>query len=510
MAHAKRYLALGSLLAVVLVILFACGGGGGGGGGATFGLLGTVTDATQTAVSGATVTVYDDVGAAVTSGTTDAAGRFGFNLDAGTYIVSAELAPAYFPAGRSVTLVTGRSTVADLNLSSTRDRASQTILSTDVDSTVGAAVLSGTFIGGADRATLTIAADILETAPAIPYAGIATVYVTPVDTTRMNSGFADYQFAFPVAFGDPVPAGFLLKVYAAAGVAVVDDAGAELTTPVSAPPLVNPMVLSMPIPADPPSLRVDALASVPLWKFDPALNMWSEAGTATRNVDAYEAEIAEGGLYAAGVTATATAVTGTLQFSDAATVAGGVTVMAAATDATYRNVTTTDENGMFSVLVEDAMQADLEFIHYGSGVQQTDGMASVAPGALGTIVLADIDPSSDAMINMSGNSSTGFIPASGRIYVADTDLDTAEIADVVFVGSLNNPLYGGVATLTIDSGKSGDTLINGAMDNSVRIDDSFPMTITVQTVGGDNATITVTDVSPNGVTWDVTMRSSFQ
>ena len=100
-----------------------------------------------------------------------------------------------------------------------------------------------------------VAADSLVTALAAPYAGMATVYLAPVDTTRMNSGFADYEFAFLLAIGEPVPDTSVLKVYAAAGVAVVDDLGAALTTPLSAPPLVTPMIISMPIPAAPKPYR---------------------------------------------------------------------------------------------------------------------------------------------------------------------------------------------------------------------------------------------------------------
>ncbi len=532
MVHSKRYLAVGSLFTAVLLVLFACGGGGSGGGGGGGGvvagnLLGTVTDATQMAVSGATVTVYDNTGAVpvvVSTATTDAAGRYSFNITTmGSYNVSAEKAPAFFPAGRPVTLVTSRTTVADLNLSSTRDRASQLVKSTAVDSTAGATVQSGTYIGGADRASVTIAADSLETAPAVPYSGTATVYVSPVDTTRMNSGFADHVVVLPLAFGDPVPVGSVLKVYAAAGVAVVDAGGTALTTDVAAP-----MTLSMPIPANPASLRINATSPVTLWKYDATVDGWFDAGTATRTADAYDADITEGGLYVAGETAPATVVFGTLQYSDA-TVAGGVTVIASATDETYRNVTTTAADGTFSVLVEAGMQADLEFVKWGAGVQQTVNETVdlfSEPANRGTIVMANVDSTGDAILRLNDSTSTGFIPSSGHLYDAPAALNIAEIADVVFVASTVDPEFNFEQTLTLDAGGGGYPLVlpldftqiklssSPAFDPAVtriRIDGATPVTINVRTVNGHTATITISDATLDaGNVWTVTFSSSFQ
>lgn len=532
MAHSKRYLAVGSLFAVVLTILFACGGGGGGGGGLSGNLLGTVTDATQMAVDGATVTVYDDTGVVtvvVSTTTTDAAGRYAFNITTmGNYLVSAEMAPAFFPAGRSVTLVANRNTVADLNLSSTRDRASQEVQSTDVVSTVGATVESSTYLGGTDRASIDIAAASLETVPAVPFIGTAVVYLTPVDTTEIDSGFTDYQNVLVVGLGDPVPTGSVLKVYAAAGVAVVDGVGSALTADVA-----TPMTLSMPIPADPTTLRDDAPASVPLWKYDPTQARWEETDglTATRDLvdtEFYNADITEGGLYAAGEVALATAVTGTLQYNDAATAAGGVTVIASGVDATYRSVTTTDDNGFFSVPVEDLMQTEIEFVSMGLGVQRTDSVLAVAPAALGTIVMADISSSGEVVLHLNDTSSTGFIPASGRIYVdPDSVFYTADIADVVFVASTSDSDFGGT-TLTLDVGVGGyplvDRLLNpldatqiklsgaAAFDPAVtriRIDGATPISINVQTVDKHSATITINSAILSAGVWTVTMSSSF-
>jgi hypothetical protein len=511
MAHAKRYLTVGSLFAVVLMVLFACGGGGGGGGGLDGNLLGTVTDATQMAVEGATVTLYDDTGTGtvVATTTTDAAGRYAFKITTmDNYLVSAEMAPAFFPAGRPVTLVANKTIVADLNLSSTRDRATQTILSTPVVGTVGGTVLSFNFLG-AGQASLEIAADSLE-ASGVTYPGTATVYLTPVDTTRMNSGFANYQFVLPAALGESVPDDMILKIYAAAGVAVVDNLGSALTTPLSAPPLVDPMILSFPIPADPSSLRTDApvgVDAVLLWKYDPVSDSWSEAGTASRTLvtDPYTAEIAEGGLYAAGVVAAATPVTGMLQYGDSAP-AGGVSVRATAADATYRNVTTTDDTGAFSVLVENGMLADIEFTSWVFGVQQTDVSTGAVGPDIGTFVMADIYLSTAATLRLNDGISTGFIPASGRIYVdPDSDLNTAEIADVVFVADT----VGG-DVLTVQSGKDGDTLLNGVDFASIDIGNAGEVTITVQTVDGQSATLTVDatrNIGDDG--WDMTLSSSF-
>jgi hypothetical protein len=512
MAHSKRYLAVGSLFAVVLLVLFACGGGGGGaggGGGLDGNLFGAVTDATQTAVVGATVTVYDNTGTGtvVATTTTDEAGRYAFNIATmDDYLVSAEMAPAFFPAGRTVTLVTGAKTVADINLASTRDRGSQLtrppLGADEIDSTVESTVMSWTNLDP-DMASITVPANSLVPAPT---ADTAIAYIAPVDTVDMDSGFADWQTAFVVAVGDPVLPNNVLKVYAATGLAIVDSGDESALTANS------DMTLSMPIPSDPPNLRTDAPAvSTTLWKYEANTGRWLEAGTtgtADRVGDAFEAAITEGGLYAAGEVAAATPVIGILQYSDGPA-AGGVTVIAKAVDSTYRSVTTTDDTGAFSVLVESGMQAEIEFISMGSGVQRTDSVSidlGADPENIGTIVMADIDSAGTAVLSLADLSSTGFIPASGRIYVdPDSDLRTAEIADVVFVA---DTVGGNV--LTLQSGKNGATLLNGLTD-PVTIGGVGNVTINVQTIDGHSATLTVNatrNAGNNG--WDMTLTSSFQ
>jgi|GEM_PF-2083310 len=535
------------LFVVMLFVagLSACGGGGGGSyvpPPATK-VGGTVTDTTLAPVAGATVEVIGTT----RSKTTDSAGRYSFaGMMPGKEYTLKITGPdaSCFPTFARATLTAYHPTMLDVYLTRAGDNPVPT-----VDAAAGGSVTSTAFIGGAQTATINLAANELANGDGTPYAGNAGVYIAPVDVGKLGYGLATYQVNLDNVFAAITASSTIYELYGSAAFRVVDGASNDLG-------LVSPSTstLEIPIPASPADLRANAPSTATMIYLDETTGSWVEDGNATldASLTSYTGIVSRPGIWRAVLThdfTTLTEITGQATFNDGSA-ASGVTVYVNGVDYAYQNQTTTDANGNFASLVKNTGTVNVRFVVAANGAQWTHDVELVDPTAadVGALQLPFAPPvrggvatqtvlvdNRDTAVSPSNAPDVmGYILGSGRTVYDPaelTDVTAVNVADFSFVANQFD-IGSGLISLTPTESGSGIQVVAGQTFETLTTAPAsgyilpptpfavnlepgtatFPILIAVQTAQGNFAKVSidsVTSMNAQNNLWQITFRHAF-
>jgi len=515
MEKTTRFLVTLSLFTFMLLILSACGGGGGDGAPpaivpppvtdpavpppepppepplAPLSVSGSVTDSDRAPVNGATVTIYNSTGTAVTSVYSNAAGLYEVRgLPSGLYTLSASGPLGTFPTELfNLDLTSGSAPTVDIYLPSTsaatetppgslvymQDDMANIAMHTELD--LSASTLIGTLTG---------------------------VNLKPINVREFGTGEAAEVFSLAVD-----PADYITIWHASAAFELI---GASLDTSGLAAILQLPVAtVAQPfVPDTAPLYRLDVASMTWLQvDADPSTTMVTDDATLDSSDAFYTADLFAGGLYRVGeVSSDTVAITGRVTYDNGSSIPGA-TVYINGTDYGYQQVVTTASGGTFSghILGNAGLpKYAVTACKKQGGVQictvsNLDQDTSSVTVDLGDFMLPLTAGASTVTLTVGDGTNIGINAASGRIYTAASDV--SNYADVGIGVSTFGDADGYVQVFSPEAPAG---TVNGGVDP---VTVNAPQTVLVQTAAGHTASITVTSIVDNGNTMDVTFSIAF-